>query len=205
MLKQLNFNIEEMNQNDGSVAYHRDGDLVYGLTNPQHALWQSIPHEEPLLVFYCKQIEPGIYQTGLNFEYEISNHTEVEAYGSYHQLDKQGIPIESYDFNSIREGISPYGVADNVAQIKEYAKDILASDNPVVISVTEMKKTQQPEEDGWRWEKWGQYIGTQNPQCDYLHDEPNIDSVYVFHVYAVRPKMEKTLSIDTKDSKKMKM
>lgn len=36
---------------------------------------------------------------------------------------------------------------------------------------------------GWRWEKWGPYIGTQRSVADYLHDEPDIDYVYTFHVY----------------------
>lgn len=200
MLQKLKLNIDEMNKNDGSVSYHSEGNLIYGMTNPNHDLWKSIPHEEPMLVFYCKELEPGIYETGLNFEHDISHYSEVEAYGSYQQLTKEGIPIESNDFKEIMQGISPYGVADNINQIKEHFKEMLSSSNPVVISVTEMRKEEQPEDGGWRWHKWGQYIGKQEPQCEYLHDEPTIESVYVYHVYAVRPKMEKTI-----ENKRFKM
>lgn len=195
MLQKLNFNIDDMNQgDDNSVVYHREGNVVYSVTNPQHEIWSSMPHVEPLLVFYCKEIEPGVYLTGLNFEYDI-NHSGFEAYGSYHQLSKEGIPIESYKFEDLIKGVSPYGVADNVEQVKEYVKEMIDANNPnpIVISLTEMRKDQQPEEDGWRWHKWGKYIGKQEPQCEYLFDEPNINSVYVFHVYAVRPKIEKNL------------
>ena len=77
---------------------------------------------------------------------------------------------------------------------------MINSENPIVISVTEMRKDEQPEDGGWRWHKWGEYIGKQEPKCEYLYDEPNIDSVYVFHIYAVRPKLEKKL-----ENKKPKM
>ena len=33
---------------------------------------------------------------------------------------------------------------------------------------------------GWRWHKWGPYIGTQDPQCEYLADEPEIKEVFVY-------------------------
>ena len=200
MLQKLSLDITEMNKNDGSVSYHYENDTIYGLTNPKHELWSSIPHEKPMLVFYCKELEPGIYETGLNFEHDISLYSDVEAYGSYKQLTKEGIPIESNDLKEIMKGVTPYGVADNINQIKEHFKDMLSSNNPIVLSVTEMRKEDQPQEDGWRWHKWGQYIGNQNPQCEYLYDEPNIQSVYVFHVYAVRPKMEKKI-----ENKRFKM
>lgn len=208
MLQKLNFNIDEMNQNDGSVSYHCEGSVIYGLTNPKHDFWKISPHEEPLMVFYIKEIEAGIYESGLNFEHDISGYSQMEAYGAYHQLTTDGIPIESYKFEDMIKGVSPYGVADNIEQVKQYAKQMIESDNPVVISVTEIRKDQEPEQDGWRWHKWGQYIGKQNPQCEYLFDEPNIDSVYVFHVYAVRPKVEKNLdnTIDTQtENKRFKM
>lgn len=205
MLYKLNFNIEEMNKNDGSVTYQKEEGVVYGLSNPAHPMWTSFEEKEPMVVFVCKEIEPGIYQSGLNFEYEISSYSDMESYASYEPLNKEGKPIESKDWKDIMEGISPYGVADNIDQIKERFKDMIDSDNPLIISVTEMKKKNQPEDGGWRWHKWGEYIGKQEPQSEYLYDEPNIDSVYVFHVYAIRPKMEKIIKEDITKSTKPKM
>ena len=205
MLYKLNNDLEKMNDNDGSVTYQMQNGIIYGLTNPEHELWKSIGEKEPMVVFACKEIEPGIYETGLNFEHSISLYSDVESYGSYRELSKDGKPIESNDWKDLMAGMSPYGVADNVNQIKEYFKEMILSDNPIVISVTEMRKDEQPEDGGWRWYKWGQYIGKQNPQNEYLYDEPNIESVYVYHVYAVRPKMEKTLTEDTQKQNKRKI
>lgn len=208
MLQKLNFNIDDMNQNDGSVSYHREGNVIYGLTNPNHEFWKISPHTEPLIVFSIKELEDGVYEGGLNFEHDISGYTQMEAYGAYHQLTKQGIPIESYKFEDMIQGVSPYGVADNIEQVKQYAKEMIESDNPVVISVTEIRKDEEPEEGGWRWHKWGQYIGKQKPKCEYLYDEPKIESVYVFHVYAVRPKIQKNLEVteeNKSENKKLKL
>ena len=204
MLQSLNLNIEEMNKNDGSVYYQIEDGVIYGLTNPEHELWKSIKEDKPMVVFACREIEPGIYETGLNFEHSISMYSKFEAYGSYQQLNSKGLPIESTDFKDLIAGQSPYGVADNIEQIKEHFKEMIHSDNSLVISVTEMRKDEQPEDGGWRWHKWGEYIGKQNPQNEYLYDEPNIESVYVYHVYAVRPKMEKNLDIAT-ENKRFKM
>ena len=46
---------------------------------------------------------------------------------------------------------------------------------------------QEPGEGGWRWHKWGPYIGKHDIQCEYLADEDlsDIDQKYVvvFHIF----------------------
>ena len=37
----------------------------------------------------------------------------------------------------------------------------------------------------WRWHKWGPYIGTKEPKCEYLYDEPEIDKVVIFELYEI--------------------
>lgn len=208
MLQSLNLNIEEMNKNNGSVKYQIKDGVIYGITNPEHELWKSIKEDKPMVVFACKEVEPGIYESGLNFEHRISMYSNFETYGDYQPLSKEGVPIESMDFKELIAGQSAYGIADSIEQIKEHFKEMIASENPLVISVTEMRKDEQPEDGGWRWHKWGQYIGKQDPQTEYLYDEPKIESVYVYHIYAVRPKLEKTIesTMDSKtESKRLKM
>jgi len=78
-----------------------------------------------------------------------------------------------------------YGVADSVEQIKEYLEEQIQSDKKFIITVTEVHKSQQPKEGGWRWHKWGQYIGEQNTQHEYLYDEENIDSVLVWNLFRI--------------------
>ena len=85
----------------------------------------------------------------------------------------------------------PYGVCDNWEQVLskcDRIKPYLESPEPFVVIVSEIRKESQPENGGWRWHKWGEYIGDKEPQCEYLHDEPDIDSVFVFGVYHVIPK-----------------
>jgi hypothetical protein len=78
-----------------------------------------------------------------------------------------------------------YGVADNLEQILEHFKDLVESETPYCISTGLMTKASQPERDGWRWHKWGEYIGTKNPQCEYLYDEPEIEEALTFSIHRV--------------------
>lgn len=80
-----------------------------------------------------------------------------------------------------------YGVADNIDQIVDlYNKNEGGwfKGNHVILC---WKVTKDPENpcSGWRWHKWGDYIGTRNPQCEYLNDEPEIDEVFTFSIYKV--------------------
>jgi hypothetical protein len=80
-----------------------------------------------------------------------------------------------------------YGVADNLEQIVDlYNKNEEGwfYGNHVILCC---KVTKDPDSpcSGWRWHKWGPYIGTQNPQCEYLNDEPEIDEVIIFSIYKV--------------------
>ena len=78
-----------------------------------------------------------------------------------------------------------YGVADNIEQIIDFYnknEGSIFSGNHV-ISTFEIHKSS---ECGWRWKKWGPYIGTKNPTHEYLADEPDIDKVVCFSIYKVR-------------------
>lgn len=83
----------------------------------------------------------------------------------------------------------PYGVCDNYQQIlnrvkgiNEYIND---KDNTYVIILYKVKKSEQPETGGWRWHKWGPYIGDHEITTEYLYDEDDIDFVYTFSIYRI--------------------
>ena len=61
--------------------------------------------------------------------------------------------------------------------------EIVESDRQFLITLFEVNREDQPEDGGWRWHKWDNYIGTQQPTCEYLYDEPEIDRVYCYQVY----------------------
>jgi hypothetical protein len=78
-----------------------------------------------------------------------------------------------------------FGVADNIEQVIDFYnknEGLIFSGNHV-ISTFEVHKSP---ECGWRWRKWGPYIGTKTPMCEYLADEPDIDKVVCFSIYKVR-------------------
>jgi hypothetical protein len=81
---------------------------------------------------------------------------------------------------------SPYGVCDSPDQLLAHplGQWIVASERRFTVSLTCIRKADEPAQGGWRWHKWGEYIGDKSPQYEYLYDEgPDIAAVYCFHVY----------------------
>ncbi|HMG12787.1 MAG TPA: hypothetical protein VK571_06415 [Gemmatimonadaceae bacterium] len=77
-----------------------------------------------------------------------------------------------------------YGVVDSVEQFTDRFWGALSDDpHGYVVAFTRVRKSEQPTEGGWRWCKWGPYLGVGSPQCDYLHGEPHFNEVFCFHVY----------------------
>lgn len=95
---------------------------------------------------------------------------------------------ETYpDFGANDDAFSCYGVADSPGQILVAGgRLLLAEDRKFVIGVTYISADEQPESGGWRWHKWGPYIGTGVPTTEYIHDEQYLRQVYVYHVYEVK-------------------
>lgn len=75
-----------------------------------------------------------------------------------------------------------YGVCDSYEQVLEHHKDFIEKVD-CIVTLTPILRENEPDWGGWRWEKWGEYIGTQNPQSEYLYHNKHIDKVYVYHIY----------------------
>ena len=95
--------------------------------------------------------------------------------------------IDSDDYNKWPNDlgdIDEYGVCDSIEQLLEKCP-ILENDpdRQFIISITEIVAADQPEEGGWRWSKWGEYIGDHKITAEYIHDEIEISEVYVYHIY----------------------
>jgi len=79
-----------------------------------------------------------------------------------------------------------YGVADNPLQAIERDRYLASKpDVTVVVFLTPIFKEDEPSVGGWRWHKWGRYVGDQNPQHEYIFDEEHIELVYVYSVYTI--------------------
>ena len=86
---------------------------------------------------------------------------------------------ESYPLLSI----GSYGVCDSLEQLKNKCPELEASDRKFVVTLTEVRREDQPASGGWRWHKWGEYIGDHSPQHEYLYDEEGIERVFAYHIY----------------------
>lgn len=78
-----------------------------------------------------------------------------------------------------------YGVCDTPEQFMDrYQEALDASSRRYVVSFCIVLKSEQPSRGGWRWYKWGEYIGTKTPEYEYLADEgDDITQATCFHVY----------------------
>lgn len=102
---------------------------------------------------------------------------EVKHYGSSHFLP-------SYEHYPENIQVMNYGVCDYPEQLIERASSL--ETDPVrkfVVTFTRVTKASQPSDGGWRWHKWGPYIGDKKPTMEYLYDEPEIDEIFAFHIY----------------------
>jgi hypothetical protein len=110
-----------------------------------------------------KHVAQGIYDNTNGFRFNFI-HTVVD-----------GVLDDNYD------GPCSYGVADNWEQVinHEYGEWYIKSPHRYVMSFETLRKKDQHKE-GWRWHKWGEYIGKQEPKCEYLADEPIIEEVITF-------------------------
>ena len=80
-----------------------------------------------------------------------------------------------------------FGVCDNATQALEYFKKLeenekILKESPYVLYLMPVLKSDQPSWGGWRWHKWGEYIGIQNHKCEYLYDEEGTEMVFCFEI-----------------------
>lgn len=80
----------------------------------------------------------------------------------------------------------PYGVCDYPGQVLVHAPQLMDSERKFVLLHTRVWKFDQPSSGGWRWHKWGPYIGVFEPTTEYLYDEPEIEEVFGYHVYEMK-------------------
>lgn len=138
--------------------------------------------------------ETGIYQSSFPFNFPDEEFVEkLDGWGYNESKKKPDESILEY-YGRTDKWIAQYGVADDIEQIKEFYKDLIKDPNDkFVIAVTPVYQDKENKGNGggWRWHKWGQYIGKLNPQHEYLDDEEfgdDFEYVLCFHLYYVKEK-----------------
>jgi len=125
--------------------------------------------------------ETGIYQSSFPFNFPEDEFDELKKLN----WDDRYKIFPNYEKVT-------YGVADTIEQIKEYYKEEVADkDLKYCLALTPVwqEKENKGKGGGWRWHKWGKYIGKLNSQCEYLDDEnfgDDFQYVITFTLYAVK-------------------
>lgn len=116
----------------------------------------------------------------------IRHYTGIYESGDWSfELKFRGKQDYTLDYPDLGE-FSCYGVCDSpVGLLERLPERVKASDTKYVINMVKLEKKNQESEGGWRWHKWGPYIGKQSPTTEYLYDEPLIEEVYTYQVYQV--------------------
>lgn len=126
--------------------------------------------------------ETGIYQSCFPFNFPEEEFVELQNLS----WDDRYKIFPNYEKVT-------YGVADNIDQIKEYYKqEVSDTTKKYTISLTAVfqDRSNIGKGGGWRWHKWGKYIGELNPQYEYLDDEDfgeDFNYVIVFQLYMIKP------------------
>lgn len=87
-------------------------------------------------------------------------------------------------------GLKCYGVCDTPKQFIDRYKKVLEDDPVRTFFCTFTHVAKDPSNKGygggWRWHKWGPYIGDSKPYYEYLDDEEGFDEgVWVYHVLQI--------------------
>ena len=116
-----------------------------------------------------KELQKGIYEI-----HHFGSSDFPRGYEQYPDFDQ----IEGID---LYRGC--YGVCDSVENLLQVYMELQTSDREFTVTLTPIIKAEQSSDGGWRWHKWGEYIGQQEPTCEYIYNEPIIEKVYVYHIY----------------------
>ena len=79
-----------------------------------------------------------------------------------------------------------YGVADDIEQVEEiFFRELEKSQRVFWVEYMHIYRDTQPSEGGWRWHKWGEYIGKQDSKCEYIFNEPEIERIVCYHFHEI--------------------
>ena len=134
------------------------------------------------------RLAEGVYEASLNFDHAldtvVTKDFDFSLKGPEHKIPDTPEPRDP-KFADIWN-TPAYGICDNYAQVLEQFPDILSCSHNHVLLVTLHRRADQDPHGGWRWNKWGEYIGVHEPTMEYLYDEPDITQVYTYSILQYR-------------------
>lgn len=147
-----------------------------------------------------ERIGKGLYYTGFNFDFlgeeiikkEFWLQDEIRnLFQQSYKLIDEGKTKEAKFFSDqaveLLKNFADYGVCDYPEQVAEVYPSLESDSRRFLVAFNIIRYADQGEM-GWRWHKWGPYIGTRDPQGEYLADEaPDFGDVYTFSIYELHP------------------
>lgn len=122
----------------------------------------------------------GVYEAHINFDKEISNLI-VDQWPSIRYGD-------NYDWSQ-GDTFSSFGVVDHWTQLPLQLLDEPQHGN-LLVYLGRHRRADQPESGGWRWHKWGPYLGVHSPETsteyEYLYDAIDVVEVWSYCVVEVK-------------------
>ena len=137
------------------------------LEKEEKEIWETISN---FYLYNHKKLTTGIYEVdgGFNFDHYLE--------------DILNYSVDSFFLFSSK---GAFGTCDNHEQVLQRYPELYEDNDAYFVTLIKVRKEDQPEKGGWRWHKFGAYIGDKNPQKEYLADEPEIDEVYCYHIYKI--------------------
>lgn len=190
MLAKIKFDIEAFKNNYG-VIYTQEDDIIAGRIDKEHQSWKNTEYEHDDIVYVQQEYSTGVIVcSDFNFNHIIDSKTNYETINDFFFVDKNtGEIYQSIFDEELGVVASTYGVCDTIDEAILYFEACIANKkHEYCIVLSPVYRKNQPPDHGWRYHKWGTYIGTQNPQHEYLYDDKHIDMLYCFNLYVVREK-----------------
>lgn len=162
-------------------------------TKPNEKFPETVMTEEECRQFVHDRRNPERpegYPVGVFFAWQLEHDIEgikEPSYEPIHGITPRKPEHQDSEWFFEKAGyhiweLPSYGVCDNVEQILAHY-DLSDPNRKFCIGVSPIFKKDQPERGGWRWHKWGPYLGTHEPKCEYLYDEEGIEYVLIYHIY----------------------
>ena len=124
----------------------------------------------------CDKIADGYYKT-------THFNSEMIAFGQQHSLSDEQL------YPEFENGPATYGVVDSPEQFDaDFGQQMRDDARELAVFFTHIRKdpSNRGQGGGWRWRKWGEYLGHGTPQYEYLDDEEGFNNgVWVYHIHSV--------------------
>lgn len=144
----------------------------------------------------------GCYWTNLNPENLINHATHYELYKRYTHLAYGVSDNATQVLDNLYHALETYLTKDNTYDFFTRGKRLYKfltghPDAVYFIRFTPVFNHHNGAIGGWRWRKWGTYLGKHTPQYEYLDEEENIDYVLLWHLYPLKKKGNSLMTIST--------